>query len=201
MTPVTQNDPGFYRNGGWGHDADAEQAWVDEHVIPLGLQAGQRLLDIGCGDGLHARIFAGHGLEVVGIDPNPEAIEVAKEATAIAPVGVKPPEFICSGLETLPDDIGRFDVAFARGVRWTGQPAGEQAHAAIATIHELLKRRGRVVIVRATNGSGKVSPGSVPGDVMWNPSLAEFDGLLGDGFSAQELSTIPPFVLLTGRRK
>ena len=37
-----------------------------------------RVLDIGCGTGEHALIAAQHGLEAVGIDSSPKAIEIAK---------------------------------------------------------------------------------------------------------------------------
>lgn len=200
MNTLSQNDPGFYREGGWGYDVDAELAWLDEHVITLGVEPGQRLLDVGCGDGTHAWLFALRGLEVVGIDPNPEAIATAVKPRSMGDEDVKAPDFYCVDLESI-GDLGKFDVVFVRGVSWTGQPATDKAHAGVAKIHDLLRRRGRIIVVRSTDLSGKIGPGSVPGSKMWNPSLAEFDGLLGDAFSAQIVATIPPFVLVTGRRK
>ena len=40
--------------------------------------AGARLLDVGCGTGWFSRRFAGQGLQVTGIDPDPKAIAYAR---------------------------------------------------------------------------------------------------------------------------
>jgi SAM-dependent methyltransferase len=39
---------------------------------------GARLLDVGCGTGWFSRRFAGHGLQVTGIDPDPAALAYAR---------------------------------------------------------------------------------------------------------------------------
>src|SRR5690242_3531145 len=44
---------------------DAEVAWL---VARLGLQAGGRVLDLGCGPGLYSRRLAERGLAVTGVD-------------------------------------------------------------------------------------------------------------------------------------
>ncbi len=46
----------------------------------------RRLLDVGCGTGWHARLFAGWGIEVVGADPSEAMLQVAREVTAGLPV-------------------------------------------------------------------------------------------------------------------
>jgi SAM-dependent methyltransferase len=51
----------------------------------LGLRAGQRLLDVGCGPGRHAHAFGARGLEVVGIDISQRFIDLAAIG---APAGV-----------------------------------------------------------------------------------------------------------------
>lgn len=52
-------------------------AWV---VEILGLQPGQRLLDLGCGPGLYAVPFARAGLQVTGVDISPTSIDYARAA-------------------------------------------------------------------------------------------------------------------------
>ncbi len=47
-------------------------------VGALGLNPGDRVLDIGCGYGRHAVILAEMGMEVVGLDINPSYLEVAR---------------------------------------------------------------------------------------------------------------------------
>ena len=44
----------------------------------VGLAAGQRVLDVGCGPGRHALELARRGASVVGVDASPEFIELAR---------------------------------------------------------------------------------------------------------------------------
>lgn len=46
-------------------------------VDALELRPGDRLLDVGCGPGRHAHVFADRGLEVVGVDISERFIDVA----------------------------------------------------------------------------------------------------------------------------
>jgi SAM-dependent methyltransferase len=48
-------------------------------VDALGLRPGQRVLDVGCGPGRHARALAEQGIEVVGVDISPRFVELAAE--------------------------------------------------------------------------------------------------------------------------
>jgi SAM-dependent methyltransferase len=53
-------------------------------VEALGLQPGERVLDVGCGPGRHARALATRGIEVVGVDISPRFVELAADG---APAG------------------------------------------------------------------------------------------------------------------
>jgi SAM-dependent methyltransferase len=57
---------------------------VDHVVEALGLTAGQRVLDVGCGTGRHAHELARRGVEVHGVDISERFIEIA---VAAAPDG------------------------------------------------------------------------------------------------------------------
>jgi SAM-dependent methyltransferase len=57
---------------------------VDFLVTTLGLAAGDRLLDVGCGPGRHAHAFARRGIEVMGVDISQRFVDIA---TAEAPAG------------------------------------------------------------------------------------------------------------------
>jgi SAM-dependent methyltransferase len=53
---------------------------VEFLVARLGLRAGMRVLDAGCGPGRHALALARRGIEVVGVDLSPQFVELARAA-------------------------------------------------------------------------------------------------------------------------
>lgn len=57
---------------------------VDFIVEQLGLNAGERVLDVGCGPGRHAHALAQRGIQVVGLDISQRFVDLANEH---APVG------------------------------------------------------------------------------------------------------------------
>ncbi|MHC5009537.1 MAG: class I SAM-dependent methyltransferase [Planctomycetota bacterium] len=70
----------------YAHRNDAE---ARGHVQPimdlLGLRAGDRVLDIACGAGRHARALAARGLRVTGVDLSEDLLEEAREASPNLP--------------------------------------------------------------------------------------------------------------------
>lgn len=50
--------------------------WITKR---LGLSSGARVLDLGCGPGLYARLFAAHGLNVTGLDCSENSLRYARE--------------------------------------------------------------------------------------------------------------------------
>ena len=55
---------------------------VDFLVDALGLHAGQRVLDVGCGPGRHALELARRGITVLGIDASEDFVRLARAAAA-----------------------------------------------------------------------------------------------------------------------
>jgi 2-polyprenyl-3-methyl-5-hydroxy-6-metoxy-1,4-benzoquinol methylase len=55
---------------------------VEFLVGALGLEAGQRVLDVGCGPGRHALALARRGIEVVGVDLSADFVELARNVAA-----------------------------------------------------------------------------------------------------------------------
>jgi SAM-dependent methyltransferase len=100
-----------YRHGGFGYEAKREhwERWVsDNYVSDFGLASGMCLLDIGCGDGFWASLFAEHQLQVTGIDTSSGAIETAQARYSA-------PRFIqADATRELPFASGEFDVIFMR---------------------------------------------------------------------------------------
>ena len=74
---------------------------VEDAFAPL---EGRRLLDIGCGAGNFARSLAARGARVAGVDPNPEALAVARESVSTG-------TFLAARAEALPFVDASFDGA------------------------------------------------------------------------------------------
>jgi len=63
----------IYENGGTTLET------FDELERFLGLLNGPRILDIGCGTGVHAPLFTANGYEYIGIDASSEMLALARE--------------------------------------------------------------------------------------------------------------------------
>ena len=70
--------PAYLRNA-FTYGTEQEVGFL---VDALGLRAGQRVLDVGCGPGRHALALARRGLRVHGVDLSPEFIELATRAAS-----------------------------------------------------------------------------------------------------------------------
>ncbi len=69
-------------------------------------EASGRVLDVGCGAGRHARPLGAAGVEVVGVDPSPGAVDVAQARGVRAFPG---------SVTALPDSLGRFTTILLLG--------------------------------------------------------------------------------------
>jgi SAM-dependent methyltransferase len=77
-----QHAPDYMKNPWTG----ATQAEVDFIRSELGLQPGERILDIGCGTGRHAVALAQRGFVVTGVDISAGMLNQARQAANIAGV-------------------------------------------------------------------------------------------------------------------
>lgn len=73
----------------WAPVYDATHAWTLSHRrearLALGLQRGERVLDLACGTGLnfpHLRALVGQGGQVTGVDLSPSMLEIAEKSIA-----------------------------------------------------------------------------------------------------------------------
>jgi ubiquinone/menaquinone biosynthesis C-methylase UbiE len=100
---------------------------------------GVRVADIGCGDGTLARLIAGYGASVTGIDPNPSQI-----AKARAQAPVKDETFVEGVAEHLPmDDASVRLVVFSNSLHHV--PVESQP-AALAEASRILEPGGALFI-------------------------------------------------------
>src|SRR2546428_4098024 len=88
----------------WAELQEGQLSTLYEAIV-TGLRIGPetRLLDVGCGSGLFARLAADAGADVSGIDAAPELLEIACERTPTA-------SFVHGDFEALPWPDGAFDL-------------------------------------------------------------------------------------------
>jgi ubiquinone/menaquinone biosynthesis C-methylase UbiE len=94
-----------------GHSQQvAEQATT--RLARLAPKPGQRLLEVGCGNGAAAiQLASAFGLEVVGVDVDPEQVAAATE-TAAAAAGAGGVRFMVADAARLPFADGEFDLVY-----------------------------------------------------------------------------------------
>ncbi|MFN4259187.1 MAG: class I SAM-dependent methyltransferase [Gemmataceae bacterium] len=116
---------------------DAALDFVQTHC---GLRAGAVLVDVGCGTGIAARLFAARGCCVIGIEPNTDMRQQA-EATAV-PAGVTPPSYRAGHAEAtgLPDGRAAAVLA-AQAFHWF------EPQATLREFHRILQPAGWVILM------------------------------------------------------
>ena len=154
MSSQTQNwNPEHYRTNA-GYVAELGKPLI----ALLAPEPGERVLDLGCGDGVLSREIARSGCDVVGIDASAEMVDAARKSGVNAHVGdgaslsfeaefdavftnaalhwIRPPEAVISGVWR----------ALRRGGRFVGEFGGHGNVATIAAaIDAALSQRGVAV--------------------------------------------------------
>jgi SAM-dependent methyltransferase len=121
-----------------GPELSALEARVIEEL--LGLSPGQRVLDLACGHGRHARALAGPSRLVVGVDRNGAYLQ-----RAVAPALDHPPRLARADLRWLPFPDGGFDAVYS----WYGSlfMYDEEGNAAVlAELARVVRRGGRALV-------------------------------------------------------
>jgi len=119
-------------------EVEARAAYLDL----LGVRAGERVLDVGCGSGVVTRDMArriGPAGRAVGIDPSPQFLVVARELAEGAGLRGRV-EFLEGSALSLPFPDGAFDVVVAVTVL-SHTPGGESA---IPEMARVVRPGGRV---------------------------------------------------------
>lgn len=75
--PIGQFQGELYRRNAFAVHTRAE---VDALVTRTGLEPGQTVVDVGCGDGRHLRELASRGVSGVGVDVSPALVDAARTA-------------------------------------------------------------------------------------------------------------------------
>jgi len=191
MTTQTWDPAGYARHAGF-------VAVNGESLIEwLAPKPGERILDLGCGDGRVTAKLVEAGCEVVGVDSSPEQVAAAKAAGLDARV--------VGGAEL--SFAGEFDGVFSNAaLHWM-----KRADAVVAGVHRSLRPGGR--FVAEMGGAGNVAAiraaiheelrsrgiDPAPLDPWYFPSPEEYQGKLeAAGFEVLRLEHFPrPTRLLT----
>ena len=183
-----QRDTGFVST--YGSDV---LSWLEP-------KTGERILDLGCGDGVLTKEIAEAGAQVVGVDASESFIETAKAQGLDAHV---------VDAHDLPFD-GEFDAVFSNAaMHWMLEP-----HKVIAGVRRSLKPGGRFVsefggfgnvaaIVTAMQAVGAEMGGDTSLASPWFfPTVDQYRAMLeDDGFQVEEITTFyRPTPLPTGMR-
>ena len=152
-TPGTGSPQWTLVDEGWGRKtadfaALSEPSNCREYVTMhhrLGVDAGDRLLDVACGSGLAIELARLRGAAGSGIDASPRLVAVARHRNPDSDIRV-------GDMNALPWEQASFDVVTSfRGI-WGTTPG------AVAEIHRVLRPGGRAGIT--VWGHLKVSPGA-----------------------------------------
>jgi SAM-dependent methyltransferase len=184
---VTQNwDPQAYgENGAFVHElAGGVLEW-------LAAQPGERILDLGCGDGQLTERIVATGATVVGVDASPQMVAAAQAR------GIAADE---ASAESLPYANGTFDAVFSNAaLHWV-----RDQDAMLAEVHRVLKPGCR--FVAEMGGQGNIAAirvalaavlerhgfGSREDGVNYFPTPEGYRRrLIRHGFAVQRIALIP----------
>ena len=132
--------PGAYRqwrDSDLGSITEAKELEVVLEVV--GDVAGLRVLDLGCGDGIHVVEAARRGAVATGIDASTGMLEAARERVAAERVEV---HLLRVDAQDLPFDEGSFNIVTAVTILCLVN----DAHAVLAEAARVLTPGGRVII-------------------------------------------------------
>lgn len=128
-------DPQAYdQNGAFVHElAGRALEW-------LAARPGERILDLGCGDGRLTKRIAAAGAGVAGVDASPEMVAAARSRGIAADQ---------AGAESLPYPDASFDAVFSNAaLHWV-----RDQDAMMAEVRRVLKFRGRFVAEMGGHGN------------------------------------------------
>jgi SAM-dependent methyltransferase len=128
-------DPKVYgQNGAFVHQLAGD---VLRWLLP---RKGERILDLGCGDGQLTARIAAKGVAVSGVDASPEMVAAARSRGVGSTV---------AQAEHLPFGDGEFDAVFSNAVLHWVRGQDEM----MAEVHRVLRKRGRFVAEMGGHGN------------------------------------------------
>jgi SAM-dependent methyltransferase len=130
-------------DAGYDQDGDRNRRYhSDEPMLALlGNVKGQRVLDVGCGNGYLCRKLARGGAEMTGVDLSDRFLQMAQEREAQEPLGITYHHGSVADMDFLPDS--HFDKAVSNYVLMDVR----DFRGALREVFRLLRPGGRFVVV------------------------------------------------------
>jgi len=177
--------------GDFGQVARSYEARSEEFVAGLGIEEGERLLDVACGTGNVAIPAARLGARVTGVDIAPNLIEQARARAEAEGVTAR---FDEGDAERLPYEDGAFDTA----VTMFGAMFAPRPELAAKELIRVCRAGGRIVMANwvPTGFIGQMfkataarvpPPAGMPSPVLWGDE-ATVRGRLRDGIATLTLT-------------
>jgi SAM-dependent methyltransferase len=141
--PPDRAFPGSAPDWGIGHYEEIAPTFLPAARVVVdttAIQPQERILDLGCGTGNAALLAAALAHEVVGVDPAPRLLEIARSRAAAAGAGTT--RFLAGRAEELP--LGDAEIDAALSV--FGVVFAADAGAAAAELSRVLAPHGRIVL-------------------------------------------------------
>jgi SAM-dependent methyltransferase len=138
-SPNIWNHPGLYELE--NRSVDPERR-IEAAMRELADWSGRDVLDVGCGSGFHLPMFAATARTVVGVEPHPPLVTLARRRTARS-AGGAPVTVLQGTAQQLPVPDASVDVAHARWAYFFG-PGSEPG---LAELHRVVRRGGTAFVV------------------------------------------------------
>lgn len=151
--------------------SSAQESWARELISKLRLKGGERVLDIGCGDGKVTAQIADCLPEgsVLGIDSSPDMIDFARNSSAAKAANMT---FECIDVRGM-DFTGEFDVVFSNAaLHWVPDHAP-----VLRRIERSLKSSGKILLQMAGKGNASAivdAMGRLTCQGRWSGYFREF---------------------------
>lgn len=114
-----------------------EYLWEDMKALGMYAHSGDKVLDVGCGNGRLLELWKDEGVDYVGVDQSEALIAIAKKRHLDVP-------FFVAEIADLPFDDDTFDVLYCIAVFCHIPPAAQQQ--ALCEMKRVLKPGGKVVM-------------------------------------------------------
>jgi SAM-dependent methyltransferase len=161
----------IYGRGGFGHNPDVEQAWLDTVLLPAtGWAKGTRVIELGAGDCVHAAALARLGMDVT-------AVEVSVAGAAKGRATYPTLDVVCADAAQWATD--RPGAVFARGLSWfhyeltgTNRHGVDVPACTARVMRDLVAPGALLAVMMSTSLSG-----ARPVDRVHHNTVADFLGL------------------------